>query len=128
MSMDRTRKHHVPPLLLERAREWRRSNIPAESKLWQCLRNRQLGGFKFRRNQPLAPFIADFFCAELGLIIELDGASHGPRLSYDAARTVRLERDGHAVLRFLNEDVFHYLDAVLEAILAECLMRSEREP
>jgi very-short-patch-repair endonuclease len=115
------RRHNLPPLLIERAKQLRHERIPAETKLWQCLRNRQLSGFKFRRNQPLPPFIADFFCAELRLIVELDGASHERRAAYDERRTVRLERDGHRVIRFLNQDVFDHLDAVLEAILAECL-------
>jgi very-short-patch-repair endonuclease len=121
------RRHNLPPLLLDRARQLRRSRIPAEMMLWRCLRNRQLGGFKFRRNQPLAPFIADFFCAEVSLVVELDGGSHGPRIIYDARRTDRLNRDGNAVIRFANEDVIHHLDAVLEEILAECEMRRERD-
>ena len=85
-------RHNLPPLLIQRARELRRARIPAESKLWQCLRNRQLGGFKFRRNQPTPPFIADFYCAEMRLIVELDGGSHESRKEYDESRTVRLER------------------------------------
>ena len=113
-------RHNLPPLLIQRARELRRARIPAESKLWQCLRNRQLGGFKFRRNQPTPPFIADFYCAEMRLIVELDGGSHESRKEYDESRTVRLERDGHRVIRFLNVDVFDHLDSVLEAILEEC--------
>jgi very-short-patch-repair endonuclease len=125
--MHRERRHNLPPLLLERARELRHARIPAEMKLWQCLRNRQLGGFKFRRNQPLAPFIADFFCAEANLVVELDGASHGPRIIYDARRTIRIERDGNSVIRFANEDVLYHLDAVPEEILAECQMRSRRD-
>jgi len=87
------------------------------------LRNRQLSGFKFRRNQPTPPFIADFYCAEIGLIVELDGASHERRAAYDGSRTIRLARDGHHVIRFLNVDVFDHLDAVLEAIVAECISR-----
>ena len=88
--MGKERRHNLPPLLLKRARDLRHERIPVETKLWQCLRNRQLGGFKFRRNQPLPPFIADFFCAELRLIVELDGASHERCADYDDSRTLRL--------------------------------------
>jgi very-short-patch-repair endonuclease len=113
-------RHHVPLVLLERARAMRHEAAPAEQKLWQCLRNRQLCGYKFRRQQPLPPFVADFFCAEATLVVELDGESHGERQAYDARRTKRLTRDGLRVIRFENDDVFRFLDAVLEEILREC--------
>src|SRR2546428_599656 len=93
---------HVPPLLLQRAREMRHEPAPAEKKLWHCLRDRQLGGYKFRRQQPIAPFVADFFCAPCKLVVELDGDSHDRRDEYDASRTRRLNRGGLRVIRFLN--------------------------
>jgi len=110
----------IPAELLKRAREMRQNPAPAEAKLWQCLRNPQLGGFKFRRQTPLPPFIADFYCAECRLVIELDGDSHADNEAYDARRTKRLERDGLKVIRFLNTDVQSHLDAVLTEILGEC--------
>jgi very-short-patch-repair endonuclease len=91
-----------------------------EKKLWAHLRDRQLGGFKFRRQQAVEPFIADFFCASLKLIIELDGDSHGDRQSYDASRTRYLEKDGNRVMRFVNDDVFWHTEEVLNDILSEC--------
>ena len=110
----------TPADLLAHARAMRREPAPAEAILWQCLRNRQLGGYKFRRQTPLPPFIADFYCAELRLIVELDGDSHSESELYDASRTERLMRDGYRVIRFLNVDVFSHVDAVLEEILCEC--------
>jgi len=98
----------------------RHESAPAEEKLWWCLRNRRLAGYKFRRQQPLAPYVADFFCAETKLVIELDGESHGERYEYDERRTQRLTRNGLHVIRFENHDVFHFLDAVLLEILKEC--------
>jgi very-short-patch-repair endonuclease len=68
---------------------------------------------------PLGPFIADFFCQKVNLVVELDGDSHAERAIYDDRRTVRLERDGYFVIRFFNDDVWH-LDAVLQALLDEC--------
>ena len=106
----------------------RQDPAPAEQKLWQCLRDRQLGGFKFRRQHTTAPYIADFFCPELNLIIELDGDSHGNRESYDAQRTKHLQRNGSHVIRFINDDVYDHLDSVLEAILTECEKLSTPSP
>src|SRR3954447_19228245 len=95
------RKKAIDPVLLQRARSMRHDPAPAEQKLWACLRNRQLGGLKFRRQQPIEPFIADFFCFELKLVVELDGDSHGDREAYDVSRTKYLERDGCRVVRFV---------------------------
>jgi very-short-patch-repair endonuclease len=111
----------IDQMLLERAREMRHDPAPAEQKLWRCLRDRQLGGFKFRRQHPLGGYIADFYCAEALLVVELDGASHGDRAAYDDRRTRRLQRDGRDVIRFVNDDVFWHIDAVLQVILDECV-------
>ena len=88
-------------------------------KLWACLRNRQLADLKFRRQVCIGPFIADFYCAGLLLIVELDGDSHADRLAYDAERTTWLENNGYRVIRFYNHDVQKNLVEVLEAILSE---------
>ena len=101
----------------------RHDPAPCEQRLWQCLRNRQLCGLKFRRQQPLGPFIADFFCADAKLVIEIDGTSHLVRQNYDFVRTERLKREGFDVIRFLNQDVRENLDLVLEQVLMECESR-----
>src|SRR4051794_38983571 len=98
----------------------RHDPTPAESKLWSGLRNRHLAGLKFRRQTPRSPFVADFYCAEMKLIVELDGGSHNERETYDQRRTKILERDGCRVLRFINDDVNHHLDGVIEAIAKVC--------
>jgi very-short-patch-repair endonuclease len=107
----------VDPLLLQRARDMRHDPAPAEQKLWRCLRGRQLCGLKFRRQHVMGGYIADFYCHELALVIELDGDSHGERLEYDSRRTKVLERDGMTVVRFLNSDVYRFLDSVLNEII-----------
>ena len=98
----------------------RRESAPAEKILWTCLRDRQLNGFKFRRQHVVGAYVADFYCHECQLIVELDGDSHGHRDEYDSNRTTILQRGGDTVIRFLNEDVFDFTDSVLEAILSEC--------
>jgi very-short-patch-repair endonuclease len=113
-------KPPVNSVLLSRARQMRGESAPAEQKLWSCLRDRQLGGYKFRRQHVLGAYIADFYCHECRLVVEIDGNSHGHREAYDATRTQILQRGGELVIRFANEDVHDFLDAVLEAILEEC--------
>lgn len=86
----------------------------AEALLWTRLRRRQLCGARFRRQQPIGVFIADFACMERKLIIELDGGGHGTL--HDIERDAWLKSRGYEVLRFWNKDVFGNLDGVLEAI------------
>jgi len=114
----------VRPDRLERARQLRHQDVPAERILWQRLRNRQLDGLKFRRQVSIGPYFADFLCAELKLIIELDGASHDVCIIRDIKRTRWLEANGYRVVRFRNSDMFDHTDAVLNAILRECGLRA----
>jgi very-short-patch-repair endonuclease len=109
---------HKPPLptrTLTTARSLRTTGTDAEIKLWYHLRAKRLGGFKFRRQHPIPPYIADFYCEELGLVIELDGSQHD-EIS-DRTRTHALERQGIVLLRFWDNQVLQETEAVLEAIL-----------
>jgi very-short-patch-repair endonuclease len=106
----------LPSFLRDTARGLRRSQTDAERKLWDHLRNRQLGGVKFRRQYFIAPFIADFCCPEKWLIIELDGGQHAERVEADQRRTVRLESQGYRVMRFWNHEVLENIEGVLERI------------
>ena len=104
---------------LARARELRREATAAEKILWHHLRNRQLDGFKFSRQEPVGPYIADFVCRAKKLIIEIDGVTHetAEELAHDVARTEFLVEQGYLVIRFKNEDIFGDLGPVLEAIV-----------
>ena len=108
----------------DRARRLRGAATLVERKLWSRLRAAQLGGFSFRRQHPIGPFIADFYCAPLKLVIELDGDQHAERRGYDAARTRFLESKGIDVLRFWNTELTTNFDSVLESIHREILRRS----
>ncbi len=110
----------TPPILLQHARELRHPQTPAEQKLWSRLRNRQLNGFKFRRQHPIELFIIDFYCDEAKLCIEIDGDSHASQIEYDQARTASLNELGYTVIRFTNREVFHQFEAVLQHIADEC--------
>ena len=121
------RLHRIYPPILERARELRQPQTAAEQKLWSALRNRQLGGFKFRRQHPIDRFIVDFYCHECALVVEVDGDSHVSQIEYDEARTEWLNDRGYNVVRFTNLEVQRQLPAVLEAIWQECAKRAESE-
>jgi very-short-patch-repair endonuclease len=100
-----------------RARRMRKDMTPAERALWYALRNRRFMGLKIRRQVPIGPFIADFYCADLRLIIEADCAGHGaPR---DLERDRWLGQQGFRVLRLPNRDVLTNLPACLDAIAAQ---------
>ena len=102
-----------------RARELRKTSPDAEQRLWQRLRNRQLCGWKFRRQHPIDRYFADFACVEAGLVVELDGGQHfAPEgLRADARRTSALNAAGFQVLRFSDLEALTHTDDVLNSIL-----------
>jgi very-short-patch-repair endonuclease len=106
------------PLLHERAKQLRREMTPAEAILWKQLRGRRFSGFKFRRQQPLDYFIADFFCPAARLVIELDGDSHIGIEERDARRQRYIESQSMTVLRFWNVEVYDDLEMVLDTVWA----------
>lgn len=99
------------------AKRLRQNSTDAELRLWAVLRARQLLGFKFVRQLPVGPYIADFACRDADLIIELDGGQHA-QAQADAIRTAVLAEHGYAVLRFWNNDVLTNLDGTLQVIAA----------
>jgi very-short-patch-repair endonuclease len=108
-----------------RARSLRRAMTKAEWRLWYYMRGAGLG-VSFRRQHPIGPYFADFYCAPLKLVIELDGGQHAQREDYDAARTAYLNRSGIQVLRFWNNDVMENLDGVCREI-ADAIRRKQFE-
>ena len=111
-------------MLTERARSLRRNLTEPEQRLWQKLRNRQLGGLKFRRQSPVGPYVADFLCLEARLIVEVDGETHASTQAADAGRTAFLENEGFRVIRFSNVEVMENVEGVLMHILAVALAPS----
>jgi very-short-patch-repair endonuclease len=102
-----------------RAREMRREPVATEELFWAEVRNRKLGGYKFKRQFLIDPYIVDFVCLERRLIVELDGALHKDRTVYDAARDTFLRGEDYRVLRFPNEEVTGGIGTVLSTILHE---------
>jgi type I restriction enzyme R subunit len=105
--------------LMQKARELRQEQTPAEEMLWQVLRNRQLGGLKFRRQHQFGDYVCDLYCAEEKLVVECDGGVHetSERRKIDQKRDAYLESQGLTVLRFPNERVLNETDAVLSEIM-----------
>jgi very-short-patch-repair endonuclease len=112
------------------ARTLRKRSTPAERLLWSRLRDRRLGGFKFRRQEPVNGRIVDFLCSEKRLAIELDGSGHGfaPAEQRDHKRAIELEEEGLRIVRFWNTDVLRDLDWVLDQILWELEPAKSRWP
>ena len=102
----------------EHAKKLRHGSTDAEKKLWSLLRNRQLKGKKFRRQHALADYIADFYCHECKLVIELDGNYHKEQEAkqYDEARSLLLNEYKITVLRFWNAEVINETEKVLRKI------------
>ena len=109
-----------------RARTLRADQTEVERRLWQRLRDRRLGGYKWRRQVPKLGYFLDFFCVDRSLAVELDGGQHGEDRgrAYDDRRTAVLGRAGIRVLRFWNAEVVEEIDGVCETILAACEGRS----
>jgi methionyl-tRNA synthetase len=111
-----TKKHRdVPNNLKDFARKLRQTETDAESLMWHLLRDRRIGGAKFRRQHPEVPYVLDFYCAEAKLCVELDGGQHNEN-SQDTARDKTLAAKGIVTMRFWNNQVLTETDAVLTAI------------
>ena len=110
-----------------RARTLRRDSTFPERKLWSRLRNGQLEGVRFRRQHVIGPYVADFYCADALLVIELDGRSHDTTADADLKREAYLERGGYRILRFRNDDVIRGIEGVLEAICSAVEHYRKRE-
>ena len=112
--------------LTNKARLLRKDQTDVEQLLWKHIRNRKFYNFKFRRQFPIDPYVADFACLELKLIIELDGGQHANRIDYDDQRSLYLEQRGFKVKRFWNNDVIENTEGVLEAIRLAILEITDR--
>jgi very-short-patch-repair endonuclease len=101
----------------KQARRLRSTMTRAEVVLWSRLRRNTLG-CQFRRQHPIGPYIADFACAELELVIEVDGDSHAQpgAQTYDNSRTRFMEAQGWTVERFWNPEIVTNIDGVVERI------------
>ncbi len=103
---------------IETRRRLRRDSTVPEQRIWRLLRDRQLSGYKFRRQHGLGPYVVDFYCPKFKLVVEIDGDSHSSlkAQAYDARRTAYFRLFGMDVIRFANAEVWSKPEAVVEQI------------
>jgi len=116
----------IPAGHFERSRELRHEASPPERLLWSALRRKQLG-YKFRRQHPIGPYIADFYSREAHVVVEVDGSTHFTEESveYDAGRDAYMRSLGLDVLRFTTAEVKQNLEGVCLTIQARCCQKTE---
>ena len=106
---------NATPDIFQKAHELRNNQTEAEKIMWEKLKNRKFEGLKFRRQHPINKFVADFYCAEKNLVIEIDGGYHTQdnQKERDEGRTSELERYGIKVIRFTNTEIINQIEKVL---------------
>lgn len=112
----------LDPQLLTFAKSMRHTATDAEALMWQVLRAKRFMNLKFRRQHVIVPYLVDFYCHEISLVVELDGSQHGmdDAIEYDAERTKFLEALELTVVRYWNHDVLRRTDGVLEDLWNVC--------
>ena len=103
----------------DRRRSLRNDPTRAEKEMWNGLRKKRTAGYKFRRQQSIGPFIADFYCPALSLIVEVDGATHDDpeQKGYDSRRTEYFQAHNIEVIRFTDGEVLFSVDQCMEKIM-----------
>ena len=111
--------HKYTKFAQQKSIELRKNMTDAEQKLWSHIRKKQLNGYKFRRQQPIGPFVVDFVCLPKKLILEIDGGQHNSEecIKTDNQRTIYLASKGFTILRFWNNEIFDNIQGVLEQII-----------
>jgi very-short-patch-repair endonuclease len=113
---------------LERARDLRKRMTDAETILWARIRPRECPTFRFRRQHPVGPYIADFACPLSRLVIEVDGATHGSdeEIAYDQKRDAFMHAHGWTVIRITNDDIYRRQHDTVDTILQQTPPPSRR--
>jgi very-short-patch-repair endonuclease len=107
-------KNRLEPEQLSNAQRLRRDMSIPERVLWKDLRDRGLAGLKFRRQHPLGPYLADFYCDEASLVVEIDSSFHLGRVEEDRRRTAWIEQQGIAVIRTSASEISSDIHMVLD--------------
>jgi very-short-patch-repair endonuclease len=107
------------PNYIDRRKHLRNIPTKAEYVLWQELRRQRLG-YLFRRQFQIGPYIADFYCNELRLVVEVDGPIHAEQIVYDRRRDEYMRRHGCTVFRCSNDGVLFYRDRIVDDIRRLC--------
>jgi very-short-patch-repair endonuclease len=116
------------PSTLEAARILRENMTFHEKLLWEKLKLKQICGVRFRRQHPINFFIADFYCHEARLVVEIDGEIHSQQREYDDGRSAEMERYLIKVIRFTNTEVENNINDVVRKIECEVINRTKSPP
>jgi very-short-patch-repair endonuclease len=116
--LDKRMYFGAKPGTLETARILRKRRTNCEILLWEKLRGKQILGLRFRSQHPINIFIADFYCHEARLVIEIDGEIHDDQIEYDDGREAEIEIYDIKVIRFSNNEVINNIDSVVNKIKA----------
>lgn len=126
--LDKQMYFRAKPGTLETARLLRNNMTNYEVLLWDRLKGKQICGVRFRRQHPIDFFVADFYCHEARLVVEIDGDIHNQQIEYDDGRTAEMERYHIKVIRFTNDDILYKIEEVINEIKIIVLERVKSPP
>ncbi len=117
--------YNAKPIIFERAKAMRENMTQAEKSVWEKLKSNKMLGLRFKAQHPIDIFIADFYCHQLKLVIEIDGGIHKSvdQREYDIGREAEIEHWGIKVIRFTNEEVENNIKQVIKEIELVCKRR-----
>jgi very-short-patch-repair endonuclease len=114
--LEKTMYYNARPKIMEAAKLLRENMTSPENLLWERLKGKQICGLRFRRQHPIDIFIADFYCHEARLVVEIDGEVHNLQKDYDIGRTAEMEKYDILVIRFTNNEVITEIVEVVSKI------------
>jgi very-short-patch-repair endonuclease len=126
--LNKSMYYNASPSTLAAARILRKNMTRCEHILWEKLKEKKIHGVRFRRQHPIDLFIADFYCHEVRLVIEVDGEFHSGTTEYDEGRTGEIEKFGIKVIRFRNDEIENNIDQVVTNIKRIVQTRLESPP
>ena len=114
--LDKNMYFGAKPGVMDLAKSFRNNLTYYENLLWEKLNGKKICGVRFRRQHPINFFIADFYCHEVRLVVEVDGVIHTHKIDYDDGRSAELEKFGIKVIRFTNSEVENSISKVVNRI------------
>jgi very-short-patch-repair endonuclease len=126
--LDKTMYFRATPEIINNARMLRENMTASEKLLWERLKAKQICGIRFRRQHPIFIFIADFYCHEARLVVEIDGEIHDHQIEYDDGRSAEMEIFFIKIIRFTKYEVENKIDEVIEKITNTVNQRLKSPP
>jgi very-short-patch-repair endonuclease len=126
--LDKSMYYGAKSITVQAARLLRENMTYYEKLLWERLKNKQICGVRFRRQHPIDFFIADFYCHEARIVVEIDGEIHEQQKEYDDGRSAEMERYHIKVIRFTNSEIVNNMEEVIKVIHNETSSRISSPP